>query len=233
MTRTPPHKKAKQLARYLRDEQPDYAYLKTVFRHLREQLDISVPRTQKSLPRVPDVDDIKRLHETFWQSGRTQDMLIFRTLLYTGVRVGELVQIQLQDVDLQQRQIRIESGKGNKDRIVPFPMSFREVLAVHIERMTQRGATFLFESNRQAPYSERGIRKMFARYSQQAQLDQAISPHQLRHFLLLWLKKQGIDDALIQPYSGHASRQSLEVYSQLALREAQQSYNLFMKEFPL
>ena len=99
--------------------------------------------------------------------------------------------------------------------------------------MTQQGATFLFESNRQAPYSQRGIRKMFARYSQKAQLEQAISPHQLRHFLLLWLKKQGIDDALIQPYSGHASRQSLEVYSQLALREAQQSYDLFMKEFPL
>jgi integrase/recombinase XerD len=233
MTRTPPRKKAKQLARYLRDEQPDYVYLKSVFKHLREQLDIAVPRTPKSLPRVPDVDELKRLHEAFWQSGRTQDMLIFRTLLYTGVRVGELVHIQLQDVDVQQHQIRIQSGKGNKDRVVPFPVSFREVLAVHVEKMTQQGATFLFESNRQAPYSERGIRKMFARYSQKAQLDQTISPHQLRHFLLLWLKKQGIDDALIQPYSGHASRQSLEVYSQLALREAQQSYDLFMKEFPL
>jgi integrase/recombinase XerD len=45
----------------------------------------------------------------------------------------------------------------------------------------------------------------------------SISPHKLRHFLLTWLKKQGIDDALIQPYSGHASRQSLEVYSKLAI----------------
>jgi integrase/recombinase XerD len=97
------------------------------------------------------------LYEAFWQPGRTQDVLIFRTLLYTAVRIGELVQIQLQDVDLQQHQIRIEPGKSNKDRVVPFPMAFREVLAVHVEKMTQRGATFLFESNRQAPYSQQGI----------------------------------------------------------------------------
>lgn len=233
MTRTSPRKKAKQLARYLRDEQPDYAYLKAVFQQLREQLDIPVPRPKKSLPHVPGTTDLKRLYEAFWQSGRTQDVLIFRTLLYTGVRVGELVQIRVQDVDLQQHQIRIQSGKGGQDRVVPFPAAFRETLAVHLDRMTQTGATFLFESNRQAPYSERGIRKMFARYSEHAQLEHAISPHQLRHFLLLWLKKQGIDDALIQPYSGHASRQSLEVYSQLALQEAQQSYDQFMKDFPL
>jgi integrase/recombinase XerD len=46
----------------------------------------------------------------------------------------------------------------------------------------------------------------------------------LRHFLFTWLKTQGIDDALIQPYSGHASRQSLEVYSRIALADAQHSY---------
>jgi len=233
MTRTPPRKKAKQLARYLHDEQPDYAYLKSIFRHLREQLDITVPRSSKSLPNVPDKDNLQRLHKAFWEYGRMQDVLIFRTLLYTGARVGELVQIRLQDVDLKQHQIRIQAGKGNKDRIVPFPETFRELLAVHIDKMNQQKAIFLFESNRKASYSERGIRKMFARYSKHAQLENAISPHQLRHFLLLWLKKQGIDDALIQPYSGHASRQSLEVYSKLALQEAQQSYDQFMKDFPI
>ena len=51
-----------------------------------------------------------------------------------------------------------------------------------------------------------------------------VSPHRLRHFLFTWLKTQGIDDALIQPYSGHASRQSLEVYSRIALANAQHSY---------
>jgi integrase len=50
----------------------------------------------------------------------------------------------------------------------------------------------------------------------------SISPHTLRHFLFAWLKTQGIDDALIQPCSGHATRQSLEIYSRLALADAPQ-----------
>ncbi|WP_232345247.1 tyrosine-type recombinase/integrase [Paenactinomyces guangxiensis] len=53
---------------------------------------------------------------------------------------------------------------------------------------------------------------------------QSISPHKLRHFLLTWLKKQDIDDALIQPYSGHASGKPLEVYSKLAITDAQDEY---------
>ena len=64
-------------------------------------------------------------------------------------------------------------------------------------------------------YTDRGIRKILAKYSEEAGLTQNLSPHKLRHFLLTWLKKQGIDDALIQPYSGHESRKSLEVYSKL------------------
>jgi integrase/recombinase XerD len=54
-----------------------------------------------------------------------------------------------------------------------------------------------------------------------AGLDKTIPPHKFRHFLFTWLKKQGIDDAMIQPYSGHASRQSLEAYSRLSLAVAQ------------
>lgn len=54
----------------------------------------------------------------------------------------------------------------------------------------------------------------------------------MRHFLFTWLKKQGIDDALIQPYSGHESRKSLEFYSKLYLSEAQEIYEKIIKEFP-
>jgi integrase/recombinase XerD len=64
-------------------------------------------------------------------------------------------------------------------------------------------------------------------------MEQSISPHKFRHFLLTWLKKQGIDDALIQPYSGHTSRQSLEVYSKLAITEAQNEYDRVIMSFPI
>ena len=78
-------------------------------------------------------------------------------------------------------------------------------------------ASYLFESNRKKPFTTRGIRKILAEYAMEAGIQQSISPHKLRHFLFTWLKKQGVDDALIQPYSGHETRQSLEVYSKLSL----------------
>ena len=91
----------------------------------------------------------------------------------------------------------------------------------------------LFESTWKRKYTTRGIHKVLAKYAAAAGLEKPISPHQLRHFLLTWLKKQGIDDALIQPYSGHSSRQSLEVYSRLSIGEAQEVYNQVMLKFPV
>jgi integrase/recombinase XerD len=74
---------------------------------------------------------------------------------------------------------------------------------------------------------------MLARYAGRAGLAHNMPPHRLRHFLFTWLKTQGIDDALIQPYSGHATRQSLEIYSRLALADAQQRYDDVIGDFPV
>jgi len=63
-------------------------------------------------------------------------------------------------------------------------------------------------------------------------ISRSISPHKLRHFLFTWLKEQGIDDALIEPYFGHDSRKSLKSYSQLSLASAQEEYEKRMEEFP-
>lgn len=74
---------------------------------------------------------------------------------------------------------------------------------------------------------------MLTRYAQSAGITRSMSPHKWRHFLFTWLKKEGIDDALIQPYSGYATRQSLEIYSRLSLADAQPSYNQAMERFPI
>jgi integrase/recombinase XerD len=141
--------------------------------------------------------------------------------LKIGVRVAELVKIRIEDVDLDACRIRITQGKGGKDRYVPVPASFKETLALHIASQREKNAAFLFESSWKKPYSTRGVRAMLARYAAAAGLPHNMPPHRLRHFLFTWLKTQGIDDALIQPYSGHASRTSLEIYSHVALGAAQ------------
>ena len=233
LTRTPAQHKARQLARHLRGERPDYAYLKEVFRHLRAELDIEVARQPKKLPPVPTEAEIRRYYDTVWTARRTGDIVLIKTLLYTGVRVAELVRIRRDDVDLDTCRIRITQGKGRKDRYVPFPDSFKETLALHLDATQTKGATFLFESTWKKPYSTRGVRAMLARYATQAGLEHNMAPHHLRHFLFTWLKTHGIDDAHIQPYSGHASRTSLEIYSRLALTDAQTSYNNVINQFPV
>ena len=159
--------------------------------------------------------------------------MLIKTLLYTGVRVAELVRIGFADVDLDACRIRVTQGKGAKDRVVPFPSAFKETLALHIGTQRQAGATFLFESSWKKPDSTRGVRALLARYASKAGLTHTMPPHRLRHFLFTWLKTQGIDDALIQPYSGHASRVSLEIYSRLALSDAQEQYEAVIDRFPV
>jgi integrase/recombinase XerD len=96
MTRTNPQKKAKELAKLLRNERPDYHYLKAVFRHLRAELDVPVITKTKSLPDIPTEDELKQYYEIVWTGKNTQDLLIIKTLLYTGARVSELVNIKLE-----------------------------------------------------------------------------------------------------------------------------------------
>jgi integrase/recombinase XerD len=182
---------------------------------------------------VPTEEEIRRYYQAVWQGRRGGDIVLIKTLLYTGVRVAELVAIRIDDVDLDAGRSRITRGKGGKDRVVPFPLTFRETLTLHISDRRKIGGKHLFESSWKQPYSTRGVRALLARYAAAAGLPHNMPPHRLRHFLFTWLKTQGIDDALIQPYSGHASRQSLEIYSRLALADTQHSYDEAITRFPV
>lgn len=232
--RTSVKDKAKQLIKLLKPESPDYNYLREVFRQIRKELNIQVNTgASKKLPQVPTEEEIARYYEVVWKSRNMQHVVMIKTLLYTGVRVTELIHIKLSDIDFDRCQMRINEGKGKKDRIVPYPNGFREILAIHVDNCRKNKQTYLFESTWKKPYTDRGIRKILAQYTKKAGIAHAISPHKLRHFLFTWMKKQGVDDALLQPYSGHESRQSLEIYSKLSLNDAQPVYESKIKDFPV
>jgi integrase/recombinase XerD len=231
--RTPVRKKAILIAKHLKKEHPDYNYLRQLFRYLREELEVEVIRGSKRLPYVPTEEEIHKYYEAVWKSRNMIHVIIIKTLLYTGARVSELVNIKINEIDLDRCQIRITQGKGKKDRIVPFPQGFKEVLATYISNIKKDGSKYLFESSHKKPYTDRGVRKILAQYTEAAGMEHSISPHKLRHFLFTWLKKQGIDDALIQPYSGHENRQSLEIYSKLSIGDAQEEYDSVIKKFPI
>ena len=148
--RTTAQKKAKELSKFLREENPDYDYLKNVFKYLRKELEIEVVSKNKKLPYVPTEDELKKFYDIVWASDKHQDVIILKTFLYTGIRVSELINVKLTDVDFRNCQIRISEGKGNKDRMVPFPDTFREILSMHCKLNTSNDIKYkrtnIFES---------------------------------------------------------------------------------------
>jgi len=234
--RRPAKQIAKVFAKHIRKERPDYLYLKEVFRQLRNELNVKVITKPKRLPYVPSEEEMKLYYKNVWQARNMQHMVLIKMLLYTGLRVSEIINVKLDDIDLEACQVHVQKGKGNKGRKVPFPSTFKEILAFHIDTVRKekgKEVEYLFESSWKRLYTTRGIRKILNKYTEEAGMKRSISPHKLRHFLFTWLKKQGIDDALIQPYSGHESRQSLEVYSRLSIGEAQKEYNKVIERFPV
>jgi integrase/recombinase XerD len=79
---------------------------------------------------------------------------------------------------------RVTQGKGQKDRSVLFPMSFRGELAQYMERQRTQGARYLFESNRHRPYSTRRIRQLVKQYALAAGIAKRVYPHLFRHQLI-------------------------------------------------
>jgi len=99
--------------------------------------------------------------------------------------------------------------------------------------ITDDGASYLFESSWKKLYTDRGIRNVLAKYVAKAGIERKISPHRLRHFLLVWLKKLGVEDSHIQAYSGKLTRQSLGVYSEVSVEDTQKEYNRIIGKFPV
>jgi integrase/recombinase XerD len=232
-TRLPPKAMAKKLVRVLRPQHPDSYYLKKVFRHVRELLEITPSRPPKRLPALLTDAELVTFYETIWQAGQRTHVVMLKLLLFTGIRNVELVRLRLTDVDLQTCQLRISQGKGHKDRDVLFPTSFRGELAQYLERQRTQSARYLFESNRCRPYSTRRIRQIVKHYAQAAGIEKRVYPHLFRHHLLTYLTKRGIMSPKLQLLSGHTMEQSLAVYRALTLSDVVGEYEHAMQTFPV
>jgi integrase/recombinase XerD len=231
--RMPPKAMARKLVRVLRPQHPDYHYLKKVIQHTRELLAVEPGRQPKRLPELLTDAELVALYETIWQAHQLTHLVMLKLLLFTGIRNAELVQLRLTDVDLQTCQVRIAQGKGQKDRYVLFPTSFRGELAQYMERQRAQGVRYLFESNRHRPYSTRRIRQLVKQYALAARIAKRVYPHLFRHQLITYLTRQGIISPKLQLLSGHTTEQSLAVYRELALSDVAGEYEAAMRTFPV
>lgn len=233
MERTPPKEMAKKLSQQLRPQRPDYQYLKQVFQHIRTILDVTPNSKEKRLPELLTDQELIAFYDAVFRARNRKHAVMIKLLIFTGVRNAELAKISLTDIDLEGLRIRIEQGKGKKDRYVPIPASFRGELMQYIESQKERKATYLFESNRLKPYSTRRIRQIVKQYSESAGITKRVYPHLFRHQLITYLARQGIVSPKLQLLSGHSEEKNLAIYRDMALSDVADEYEEAMKAFPI
>ena len=233
--RTPVREKAKEIAILLTQEQTDYDYLRELFRHLRKELSVSVPRKENTIKKIPSQEDIEKFYDSLKSDNNSKNKSMLQTLLYTGVRVSELINIKITDVDFDTCQIQIQKGARGQQRVVFFPATFKDVLKKQALGIQTRGGAYLFESSWNKPYTDRGIRKIMSIYSKKAGIENPLSPNTIRIFLLSWLKEQGIEDEMLLLYSGHESRYALASYKNdesLGIDTTQEQYESVIHKLP-
>jgi site-specific recombinase XerD len=212
----------KKIVRVVRQHRLSYDAFIAVCQQVRLKLKMEKPKKERRLPELLSLAELKKFFKTVQKCGDTQHELMLKLMLYTAVRVSELVNIQISDVDLGGCKIFIDNGKGGKDRYILFPSNFRLALQTYME--SNQDNDYLFESRLKQPYTPRRVQQIMRLYADKAGLTRAVHPHLMRHQMLTFLTAQGLTDAKIQLISGHGNRKSLEVYQHLSLAAIEGDY---------
>lgn len=211
--------------------------LKSYFRFLMKMghleaspiVDLPLPRLKK---RLPVFVEEPRLHHLLDDGFFTADFSGVRdklviTLLYgTGIRLAELLTLPVAQVDTEQSQIKV-TGKRNKQRIIPFPMSMRSQIREYLllrEGVTGSSDGPLVVSDKGDPAYRKLIYRIVNRYLSQVTLADRKSPHVLRHTYATHLLNKGADLNAVKELLGHSSLAATEVYTHTTFEKLRSIY---------
>ncbi len=198
---------------------------------------IRTPRQSKRLPKAISLEQIEQLlsapDNTHTLGAR--DRALFETLFSTGIRVSELVDINVGDLDAQGEALLVR-GKGKKERLVP--VGSHALTAIrhyqHIAGQDPRFSTLWSEGKPDTPLfvnkhggriSSRSVRRKLDKYLRQVGLDPSISPHTLRHSFATHLLENGADLRSVQELLGHQSLSTTQIYTHLTARRMREGYD--------
>jgi len=180
---------------------------------------LSVPRIEKYLPETLDTSAIKRLLESIREADTfgLRDRAMLELLYASGLRISELCNVRLENLDLNEGLIRV-TGKGNKTRLVPVGSAARAALAryLEIERpklVSRRTGAEVFLSVRGRKLTPQRVWQLIKRYAARAGLEANVYPHLLRHSFATHLLAGGADLRIIQEMLGHADISTTQIYT--------------------
>ncbi len=190
--------------------------------------DVRAPKGAKKLPKVLDVDQVDRLLSGTPSSPlEMRDHAMMELMYSSGLRLSELVNLDLVDVDLQAGQLKI-IGKGNKTRYLPIGQQAREALSGWLnlrENIANEGEAAVFINHRGSRLSQRAVQKRMREQAQKTALGVHVHPHMLRHSFASHLLESSGDLRSVQELLGHANISTTQVYTQLDFQHLAKVYD--------
>lgn len=183
-----------------------------------------LPKLDRTLPKsIMTTDEVEGLLAApdISRPKGTRDRAILETLYSTGIRVGELCGLDIADVDLNGGVLRVNAGKGAKDRVVPLGKVashwiHQYLLTVRDALLRGRSCSKLFIGLRTGQLKLDGIRGLVTKYAKQAGIKKRVSPHSLRHAFATHMVAAGSDISHVQKLLGHTNITTTQIYLRIA-----------------
>lgn len=204
-----------------------YIYLQIHRKELENPFQkIKMPKRKRNLPDFLMYEEVLQLMESCSNDKLgTRNKLMIELMYATGLRVSEVANLKLADINLLQRSIRVV-GKGDKERILFFYPSLSKKISIFIE---ENGIEeFIFLNHHGNPISSRGIQHLLEKQGIQAGLNKKVHPHMLRHSFATHLLDNGANIRFVQTLLGHESLSTTQIYTHVTTSHLKEVYDKAM-----
>ena len=185
---------------------------------------VTYPKKEKKLPKFLYYNDLLEIiNESSKDKDGVRDRLIIEMLYATGVRVSELVNIKLNDIDFNNKRI-IVCGKGNKERIVYYGDYAEEVLNKYLKTHVRKNNNYLFLNSKGEQITDGGIRYIIDNIMKKLSIITHVTPHVLRHTFATDMLNNGCDIKVVQELLGHSSLKATEIYTHVTNEHLKEVY---------
>ena len=199
--------------------------------HLKENpaSSISTPKKDKKLPLFLEEKEISNLLDAPAADSKTEkrDKSILELLYSSGIRVSELVGLNIEDVDFFGEVLRVR-GKGKKERLVPAGGKALNAIREYVDSRAEgnggnRGPLFLNKGKTRL--TDRSVRRIVLKYSRRIALNKNISPHVLRHTFATHMLDRGADLRSVQELLGHENLSTTQIYTHVTTKRLKEAYD--------
>lgn len=173
-----------------------------------------LPKKEKRLPKVLSVEEVLQI----LKNARNLKHLVIMSLLYScGLRISELINLKIADLDFNRKQIHLRQAKYRKDRYVGLSKYLVPTLRQYIENYKPK--TYLINGQTELKYTASSVRKLLNRAAKQAGIEKRVHPHMLRHSYATHMLENGIDIRHIQELLGHRKPETTMIYTHVTTKQ--------------